>query len=254
MRSVTPNPKRLIICCDGTWQSSVTGDHNIPSNVTRLARTLSQAGEDADGKVWQQMVYYDSGVGTGSILALEKARQGASGDGLVINVLEAYNWLVNNYHPGDQVYCFGFSRGAFTAKCIAGLVTDIGIFRPERMQTFPALWAAYQLNTAKHDFRKTKEYFQFLKGVTPLVPESDADKPYHRKPYEIAHEDMASKGLSKGLTYGEESHVVQVVGCFDTVGSLGMADTRLWSNAWSRRRFEFLNVKLSPCKSQIGNV
>ena len=152
-----PALKRLIICCDGTWQSSVSGTRNIPSNVTRLARTIAKAGIDEDRTIWQQVVYYDAGVGTGSLQIIEAARQGASGDGLVINILEAYNFLVNNYNPGDQIFCFGFSRGAFTARCIAGLVTDIGIFKPDKMQSFASLWAAYQTNTSKHEFRKTKE-------------------------------------------------------------------------------------------------
>jgi uncharacterized protein (DUF2235 family) len=61
-----PNPRRLIICCDGTWQSSVTDRENIPSNITRLARSFEpQAYDKKTGTWWQQIVYYDSGVGTG---------------------------------------------------------------------------------------------------------------------------------------------------------------------------------------------
>ena len=176
---------------------------------------------------------------------LEQARQGGTGDGLVVNVLEAYNFLVNNYNEGDQIFCFGFSRGAFTARCIAGLVTDIGVFKPDNMQHFAPLWAAYQKNTAKHEFRKTKEYFQFINGVRPMVLEGKENEVYIRKPYEIPHKDGE---FSQGLTW-PNSNVLEVVGCFDTVGSLGLSDTRVLSHAGSRQRFEYLNVKLSPCKS-----
>lgn len=245
MKAVKPLPKRLIICCDGTWQSSVSGKHNIPSNVTRLARTIAKAGQDENGQNWQQIVYYDSGIGTGDLMMLEKLWQGGTGEGLVVNVLEAYNFLVNNYAPGDQIFCFGFSRGAFTARAIAGLVTDIGIFRPDNMQAFLSLWALYRKNTAKHNFRKTKEYFEYLYGVRPMVPKGEEEEIYTRKPWETPHRSEID--VNEPLIW-PGSNVVEVVGVFDTVGCLGIADTRFTNGAPTRRRFEWLNVKLSPCK------
>ena len=56
--SLRPAPKRIIICCDGTWQSSVTNMINIPSNVTRIARYLDKTAKDENGNLWQQVVYY----------------------------------------------------------------------------------------------------------------------------------------------------------------------------------------------------
>jgi uncharacterized protein (DUF2235 family) len=77
-----PEPRRLIICCDGTWQSSVTDRDNVPSNITRLSRLISKRAYDKDsGKWWQQIVYYDAGVGTGDaggVLNIEAKRKGAS--------------------------------------------------------------------------------------------------------------------------------------------------------------------------------
>jgi uncharacterized protein (DUF2235 family) len=70
---VDPQPKRIIICCDGTWQSATKG---CPSNVTRLSRILANAGKDEHGKVWQQIVYYDAGIGTGAMGDFEKQKQG----------------------------------------------------------------------------------------------------------------------------------------------------------------------------------
>jgi len=70
---VDPQPKRIIICCDGTWQSATKG---CPSNVTRLSRILANAGKDEHGKVWQQVVYYDAGIGTGAMGDYEKQKQG----------------------------------------------------------------------------------------------------------------------------------------------------------------------------------
>ncbi|KAH7079694.1 hypothetical protein FB567DRAFT_127260 [Paraphoma chrysanthemicola] len=231
-------PKRIILCCDGTWQSSVTGKHNLPSNITRLARTIAKAGRDEHGKVWQQIAYYDAGVGSGSLSKLEADRQGATGDGLVTNMLEAYNFVVNNYSPGDKIYCFGFSRGAFTARAIAGMITDLGVMKPDNMRFFPSLWDAYQKNTSKYNFRKTKEYFEWKMGKAPLVPESQKETSKVKIPwYEM--------GAGNGMEY-ENSRSVELVGVFDTVGSLGIAETYLHTHASTRQVFEWINVKWNP--------
>ncbi len=78
---VDAQPKRLVICCDGTWQSATSLDptKGCSSNVTRLSRVLANAGKDSHGKEWQQVVYYDAGIGTGDIGDAEKKRQGKSG-------------------------------------------------------------------------------------------------------------------------------------------------------------------------------
>ena len=77
--STRPGPKKLVVCCDGTWQSSTSLDpqYGTPSNVARLSRILANAGS-SDGTDWQQVVYYDAGVGTGDLSSLEKKRQGKS--------------------------------------------------------------------------------------------------------------------------------------------------------------------------------
>lgn len=215
--AVEAAPKRIVLCCDGTWQSSVSGKHNLPSNITRIARTIAKAGRDDNGKVWQQVVYYDSGVGSGSLSKFESNRQGATGDGLVVNVLEAYNFVVNNYSPGDKIYCFGFSRGAFTARAIAGMITDLGVMKPDNMQNFASLFAAYQKNTSKYNFRKTKEYFEWKRGKAPFVPESQKEMCDLKIPWY----DMGTWGE---MEY-DNSRSIELVGVFDTVGSLGLADT-----------------------------
>jgi len=246
--SIPVAPKRLIVCCDGTWQSSVTGLKNIPSNVTRLARSIARSGRDEDNKIWQQVVYYDAGIGTGDLSTAEKDRQGGFGIGFVGNVIEAYNFLVLNYALGDEIFCFGFSRGAYTARAVAGLVNDIGIISPRDMQDFPDLYALYQQNADSQGFRKSAAYREWVNGVLakeqpPKVeggfqpqPEYEYSKPYHRPA-------------------PEASRVVKVVGVFDTVGSLGIPDM-----TWTRYNLKFMesvvgipkvgfhNVALSPCK------
>ena len=102
-------PKRLIVCCDGTWNTADQGiaGNPSPTNVTKLA--LSIASEDSSGV--RQCVYYHSGVGTSR---WERLRGDAFGAGLSRNVFDAYRF-VDNYEDGDWLYLFGFSRGAFTA-------------------------------------------------------------------------------------------------------------------------------------------
>ena len=103
-------PKRLVVCCDGTWNSP---DEKNPTNVSKIA--LAIAPSDASGK--EQRTYYGSGVGTRKN---ERFRGGAFGVGLSRDVRNAYRFLVDNFEPGDEIYFFGFSRGAFTARSTAG--------------------------------------------------------------------------------------------------------------------------------------
>ncbi|KAI0123296.1 hypothetical protein BJ170DRAFT_587135 [Xylariales sp. AK1849] len=237
-------PKRLIICCDGTWQSSVSGLKNIPSNVTRLARSIASSGKDADGKVWQQIVYYDSGIGTGELSKGEKDRQGGFGIGFVGNVIEAYNFIVLNYHEGDQIFCFGFSRGAYTARAVAGLVNDIGIISPRAMQDFPDLYALYQKHDDSFTFRKSTVYREWAHGVRSAEQPPKVEGGFQEPP----RYDKQPHGDSP-----ESSRVVEVVGVFDTVGSLGIPDIS-WTS-WNLKFLEkmvgipqpgFHNVALSP--------
>lgn len=81
-------------------------------------------------------------MGTG-VTDLEAKVQGGTGLGFFGNVIEVYNFVVLNYNLGDQIFCLGFSRGAYTARAVARLVTDIGIIRPRDMQDFPKLYSLY---------------------------------------------------------------------------------------------------------------
>ncbi len=136
-------PKHLIVCCDGTWNTAYQSRNGspCPSNVPRLA--LSIAEKDNDGH--RQCVYYHPGVGTSR---WDHLRGGAFGVGLSANVLDAYHFLIDNYEPGDDVYLFGFSRGAFTARSVAGLVRNCGILRPENRDRIAD---AYRLYRDKND-------------------------------------------------------------------------------------------------------
>ena len=139
-------PKRLIVCCDGTWNRPDQLDDGIaaPTNVSKLA--LAVARQDDHGV--EQVVRYVRGVGT---RRFERIRGGAFGVGLSRNVREAYRFLVENYEPGDELFFFGFSRGAFTARSTAGLVRNSGILRREHAGRIDD---AYQLYRARDDRKR----------------------------------------------------------------------------------------------------
>jgi len=115
--------KRLVVCCDGTWNTPDQKDRGLmrPTNVVKLARwVLPQA---ADGTV--QKCYYDRGVGTGDFV--DRLFGGAFGVGLAHNVREAYEFLSHHHEPGDEIYLFGFSRGAYTVRRTVGMLRKCGL-------------------------------------------------------------------------------------------------------------------------------
>ncbi|KAH8800453.1 peptidoglycan binding domain-containing protein [Xylogone sp. PMI_703] len=149
--------KRIILCADGTWLSSDQGNKSVPSNVAKMARAISKTGLDANGNPVKQIVFYQSGLGSGD-LPIQKAIYGAIGLGLDIDVLQLYDFLSNNYEPGDELFFFGFSRGAFTVRSVAGIVSGVGVFSPVNMSRFPEMWKAYRANTGGEPFRQSAWY------------------------------------------------------------------------------------------------
>jgi uncharacterized protein (DUF2235 family) len=197
-------PKRLIVCCDGTWNTAdqaKAGQAN-PTNVTKLA--LSIADKDSAGT--RQCVYYHSGVGT---TRRERLTGGAFGVGLGRNVFDAYRFLIDNYESGDWLYLFGFSRGAFTARSLSGLIRSSGILRRENADRIDASWALYR---------------------------SAADGP----------RGVASTLFRRAYSYEPRIHFI---GVWDTVGALGIpAMGPRWLKpavALLNRRYQFHDTKLS---------
>jgi uncharacterized protein (DUF2235 family) len=113
--------KRLVVCCDGTWNKP---DNENVTNVEKIARTV-QSDPSATGDVYQ-LVYYISGVGAGSYEA-DRLLGGAFGFGLFHNVIACYRFLAQNYEPGDEIFIIGFSRGAYTARSVAGMLASVGL-------------------------------------------------------------------------------------------------------------------------------
>ncbi|MFP5344615.1 MAG: DUF2235 domain-containing protein [Gammaproteobacteria bacterium] len=132
-------PKRIVICSDGTWNTPDQKDRGQirPSNVAKMA--LAVARQDARGM--EQRVFYDKGVGTHW---WDRVRGGAFGAGLSENIEDAYRFLVENYEPDDEIYLFGFSRGAYTARSTAGLMRNCGLLKKEHADKFQQAYALYR--------------------------------------------------------------------------------------------------------------
>lgn len=116
--------KNIVICCDGTWNTPDEKDGGVPvpTNVVRLFNAVAEAGPGGT----KQSKYYHPGVGTDGSW-WDKAIGGGTGRGLDRNILSAYRELCEQYQAGNQIFLFGFSRGAYTVRSLAGLVSHCGL-------------------------------------------------------------------------------------------------------------------------------
>ena len=198
--------KRLAVFLDGTW--------NTPDDKTSVHRLYQSmvAGVAPDGV--EQRAFYGTGVGT---RWSEKLTGGAFGVGLSRNVLDAYCWLLENYDDEDEIYLFGFSRGAYTARSLGGLIVNCGLLRKG---------ASLSPNDIYERYRSGKE-----------------SEPIYRL-------DFIRRTGERQLTESEEQLLVDsrririhVLGVWDTVGALGIP----WTAAplVGRREFYFHNTNPS---------
>jgi len=177
-------PRKLVVCCDGTWNvpDEIHGGVGAPTNVAKLA--LGVATTAASG----QLLFYEPGVGT---TPDERLLGGAFGYGLSANVRNCYRFLAETYAPGDEIFLFGFSRGAYTARSVAGLVRKCGILRAENVDQVDAAFAFYRDRTSQ------------------------------------THPDaLASQIFRKMYSWDEEEipFLIHFIGVWDTVGALGIPE------------------------------
>jgi uncharacterized protein (DUF2235 family) len=170
--------KRLIICCDGTWQKLADP---YPTNVVKIAQAIKPIASDRT----PQILYYDEGVGTDNS-ATGRILGGALGKGIDQNIQDAYRFLCLNYIEGDEIYLFGFSRGAYSVRSLAGLMYNSGLLKRENIRQAPE---AYQLYCHR--------------GVRP--------------------NDQEAIDFRKENSLGSRVDIT-LLGCWDTVGSLGIPD------------------------------
>jgi len=132
--------KRIIICCDGTWNSPGSLRDTSITNVIKVLRSIEPRDEATNS---EQIAYYHRGLGTGTGKA-RKFLEGATGQGISRNIEDCYRFLANNYIDGDLVYMFGFSRGAYTARSLCGLLSCIGLLNKDQLDLFPRAYKHYR--------------------------------------------------------------------------------------------------------------
>ncbi|MDH5323303.1 MAG: DUF2235 domain-containing protein [Gammaproteobacteria bacterium] len=157
--------RNIVICCDGTGNE--IGEHQ--SNVLKLYRVLKK---DAT-----QIVYYDPGLGTmGADNEWGRLKQGtekvaglAFGYGLDKFVLDAYNFLASNFKEGDRIFLFGFSRGAYAVRVLAGFINCIGILDENQSNLAGYAFVAYKKIVEGGNFGPVRIFEQALRPQRPPI-------------------------------------------------------------------------------------
>jgi uncharacterized protein (DUF2235 family) len=123
--------KNIVICSDGTGNTAIKGRG---TNVFKLFEAVDLNGHRTNAHLRPQIAFYDDGVGTENFKPL-RLLGGAAGAGLGRNVRQLYSQLSRVYDPGDRIYLFGFSRGAFTVRTLAGMINACGLVDGTRIET-----------------------------------------------------------------------------------------------------------------------
>ncbi len=203
--------KRLVICCDGTWQR-LEGDSL--TNVALTARAV--APRDAKGNL--QIVYYSAGVG--SSLSGASLWQGMTGADLDDHLLDAWLFINLNYEPGDQIFLFGFSRGAYTVRSLAGLLRKVGVLHREHVDKSRAALDLYRQREVTADSEEAERF-------------------------RVAHA-IAWPRLARPFTSPPVDLSIRYLGVWDTVGSLGIPRL-LPISIGMNAEYEFHDTALSRC-------
>jgi uncharacterized protein (DUF2235 family) len=195
--------KRIAVCCDGTWNSADHKDDNGRLAVTNV-RKIFELMREASGV---QIRRYYAGVGS---KVGERARGGALGWGLSATISEAYQQCVRDFEPGDELFVFGFSRGAYTARSLAGFIRSSGLLKREHLT----------------DARVDEAYELYRDRTSDSHPDSPRAREFRAR-------------------WCNETRI-KFIGVWDTVGSLGIPKIGMGlANMAFRDRWSFHDVELS---------
>jgi uncharacterized protein (DUF2235 family) len=258
-------PRQIILGCDGTNNTLTGGSHD--TNVLKLIGQL--APEDAD-----HLLYYDPGVGSPDQLPpvnlvndLHRKWQRiaglANGRGIYENIAETYLFLVDHYQPGDQIYIFGFSRGAFTARAVAGMINLFGIVTPHGRSLILTLIRVYfsTPGASKGDIgfwprlmaKKARKSFHHNNAVAAgtAIASPDATAAQvgrylaHIKAHRNTREEIAGQVRATFASADGAFAPVHFVGVWDTVESVGMIglQRKITSNGGTLDKPQFRHIR-----------
>jgi uncharacterized protein (DUF2235 family) len=206
--------RKLVVCCDGTWNTP-RNETNVfrtyrflrerlgsPAEVTQKDGVRNCGGRAADGS--EVLLFYDQGVGTDWFSRLVG---GAAGVGLSDNVRDAYHFLGQNFVPGSEIYVFGFSRGAYTARSLCGFIKAAGLLaRP----TVKDVWRAYM-----DCYATAPRIVARPRGWSPDRVRSWLAEKAGDAVGQLGGEAVASLARHPGVK-------IRFIGVYDTVGALGV--------------------------------
>ena len=216
-------PRKLVVCMDGTWNKPGQKDEGVKTetNVLKLSEALA--------KLPDQILGYFRGVGTDRG---EKVAGGAFGWGLFDQIKDGYRFLREQFQPGDQIYIFGFSRGAYSARSLAGMVLRCGIIKRDADPKFPDLGA--DLLTTQQDGNLRMDVVDRVFAL-----------------YKRAYDEKNRPEVERFKQQYCYDPTVRLVGVWDTVGSLGVPDgvipfLKKFDKALDEKLYGFLDTDLSP--------
>ncbi len=196
--------KRIAIFCDGTWNNKDRTDND--TSVARLFEVVKAHQTASDGVA--QIAHYEPGVGVNEGLKGFRKKAdaligGALGRGLTHDIASCYAFIFANHEPGDEIFIFGFSRGAYTARSLAGLLRAAAV--PSQASDLDEALSWYR-SRADITHPRSVESHEFRARISPSVYTNDAEKAWR---------------IEQGIAPGEQLNI-SYVGVFDTVGAHGV--------------------------------
>lgn len=220
--------KNIVICSDGTGNTAIKGRG---TNVFKMFEAVDIYGHWTDRTLTPQIAFYDDGVGTERMKVL-KAIGGAFGWGLSRNVKELYAHIARTYNPGDRIFLFGFSRGAFTVRTLAGFIATCGI-----VDRGPCLTDAELRDKVAKAYSEYRRKYRTFFGSRLRQPYEAEKAEEFRKSHAVSHEEHAPEGKVE----------IEFIGVWDTVDAVGLPFDKLadWINDYVYP-FKFTDLRLSP--------
>jgi len=203
----TMSGKNIVLCSDGTGNIDIK---SRGTNVFRLYEAVDIQGHKIDPSLQPQVAFYDDGVGTSQFLPL-RIVGGAFGWGFTRNVKHLYTELVHVYQPGDKIYLFGFSRGAYTVRALCGLIEYCGILDLNRCgmdklkNQVDECWRVFRKEAFKRATQPQRERSK------PSNEDDERERARRDRLGAVIHDRYAPNGAIP----------IEFLGVWDTVGAVG---------------------------------
>jgi uncharacterized protein (DUF2235 family) len=265
--------KNIVICSDGTWNSPEDTDRGLPSptNVCKIFKAVLTPGSPTPSNV-PQLKWYDGGLGAqlgrwgnlldfvGGVIASQTKGiaapfsklgvliEGGTGLGISQNICEAYTWLCKVYQPGDRIFLFGFSRGAFTVRSLSGMIYHVGLMKSEYVSDVPLHYKRYR-DWSKEVGNRAESSPD--KRAVNIIKESDKlhDKNQLRIHFLGVWDTVAALGIP---LWGWSFEVFRLRTAFHDTTLVPIIDNAYHAVAMDEWRSSFMPVLLKPPPPEVA--